>query len=86
MVETYNMVEVWIPEDRHLKPDMQNSPKCNIFMSPEFKDPNPNLNRGRKALVLIQGTGAVRAGIWTRGVCINENLDLGSMLPFLAVC
>ena len=25
--------------------------------------------------------GAVRAGVWGRSVCINENFDLGSMIP-----
>jgi len=43
-------------------------------------------NKSKKALVLIQGTGAVRAGIWARSVCINENLEKGSMLPFLDLC
>ena len=61
-------------------------PKCNVFMSLEFKLPRPEENRGRRALVLIQGTGAVRAGIWARSVCINENLELGSMLPFMDIC
>ena len=32
-------------------------------------------------LVLIQGTDPVRAGIWARSVCVNENLYMGSMLP-----
>ena len=25
--------------------------------------------------------GAVRAGLWARSVCINEDFELGSMLP-----
>ena len=61
-------------------------PKCNIFMSMPFKKPNPAQNKGKRALVLIQGTGAVRAGIWARSVCINENLELGSMLPLIDQC
>ena len=44
------------------------------------------LIQNKRALVLIQGTGEVRAGIWARSVCINENLALGSMLPFLETC
>ena len=44
------------------------------------------LKKIKKALVLIQGTGAVRAGIWARSVCINENLEKGSMLPFIDLC
>ena len=34
-------------------------------------------------MVLIQGTGEVRAGIWARSVTINDTLETGSMLPFL---
>lgn len=34
-------------------------------------------------MVLIQGTGAVRAGVWARSVCINESMEKGSMLPLL---
>ena len=56
-------------------------------MSPEFLDQSrAEENRGKRALVLIQGTGAVRAGIWARSVCINESLELGSMLPFIDLC
>ena len=61
-------------------------PQSNIFMSMEFLRPKPAQNKGRKALVLIQGTGAVRAGIWARSACINENLEVGSMLPFVDKC
>lgn len=40
-------------------------------------------NKDKPVLVLIQGTGAVRAGIWARSVCMNDSLEKGSMLPFL---
>jgi hypothetical protein len=49
-------------------------------MSEEFYAPT-ELNLSKTALVLIQGTGAVRAGIWARSVCINDSFELGSMLP-----
>ena len=56
-------------------------------MSQEFKQPDKEANRqSRRACVLIQGTGAVRAGIWARSVCVNENFELGSMLPFVDRC
>ena len=87
MVETYNLQEIWIPENEHVDAKYHEMPKCNIFMSREFKQPNVEENKARrKALVLIQGTGAVRAGIWARSVCINDNLELGSMLPFIDIC
>lgn len=28
----------------------------------------------------------MRAGIWARSVCINEDLETGSMLPFVDIC
>ena len=43
-------------------------------MSANFLSENPQSNNGRKALILIQGSGAVRAGVWARSVCVNENL------------
>ena len=54
-------------------------------MSPEFYKPKAHQNKGKRALVLIQGTGAVRAGIWARSVCINDDFETGSMLPFLNI-
>ena len=55
-------------------------PKSNIFMSKEFYQPSKN-NKNKIGLVLIQGTGAVRAGIWARSVSINEDFYIGTMLP-----
>ncbi|XP_038221300.1 FAM172 family protein homolog CG10038 [Zerene cesonia] len=34
-------------------------------------------------LVLIQGTGAVRAGQWARSLIINENLEKGTQIPYI---
>jgi hypothetical protein len=31
--------------------------------------------------VLIHGSGVVRAGQWARRLIINDNLDLGTMIP-----
>lgn len=73
----YGLKEVWIPEN---DPYRKRGPKVNIFMSQEFLKPTTQ-NSGRHALVLIQGTGQVRAGMWTRSVCINDCLEIGSMLP-----
>lgn len=49
--------EIWIPEDKDLEEEYRTLPKCNIFMNKDFMD-----SRRKKALILIQGTGAVRAG------------------------
>lgn len=78
MKDYYKLQEVFIKA----KPEDEDT-ECNIFMSKEFKEPNKEENSKKIAVVLIQGTGAVRAGIWARSVCINENIELGSMLPQL---
>ena len=51
-------------------------PQCKILTTKDFST-NP------KCLILIQGTGVVRLGQWARSVCINENLDLGTMIPYV---
>jgi hypothetical protein len=50
MKKQYGMQEVWLPTP------IENGPKSNIFVSSDFYT---NTDR---CLVLIQGTGAVRAG------------------------
>jgi len=53
MVEEYGLREVWIPEDKDLDEEYHHLPKCNIFMSEEFYNPNSAHNANTKALVLI---------------------------------
>jgi len=36
-----------------------------------------------KVMILIHGSGVVRAGQWTRRLIINENLEIGTQLPFI---
>jgi hypothetical protein len=69
MKETFGLKEVKIPKD-------SKEGQASIFVSADYWT-NPNL------LVLIQGTGAVRAGFWARSVVINDSLEMGSMLPQL---
>ena len=49
--------------------------KVPLFVSKDLGE------RHGKVLVLIQGSGEVRPGIWARSVCVNDDLDLGTMLP-----
>ena len=87
MVKSYQLKEVWMPENRHVEEQYHDLPKCNIFMSQEFLEPNWEANRQkRRACVLIQGMGAVRAGVWARSVNVYENFELGSMLPVIQRC
>lgn len=53
-------------------------PQVPIFATTDFSY-NPKL------LVIIQGTGQVQAGMWSRSACINGSLDEGSMLPYVQI-
>ena len=48
-----------------------------VFMSEGF------IESPRRKLVLINGSGAVKAGQWARSIIINDNLMSGSMLPYI---
>lgn len=52
-------------------------PKSFIYMSEDA------LTNQDKLLVLIQGSGVVRAGQWARRLIINEDLDSGTQIPFI---
>ena len=51
-------------------------PQSFIFVSPE-------LSSRAKVVVMIHGSGVVRAGQWARRLIINEDLDKGTMLPYI---
>lgn len=69
MKTTFNMKEVFLPLGNNLPPHMCN----NIFLT-------SNALTCSKLMLLIQGSGAVRAGQWARALCINESLKVGSIL------
>ena len=54
-------------------------------MSPDFHTPDIEKNKGRRALILIQGSGAVRAGMWARSPCINDGFEKGTMMKCMDV-
>jgi hypothetical protein len=39
--------------------------------------------RASKLLLIIQGSGRVRVGVWGCALCINKDLDHGTMLPYI---
>nr|XP_049462441.1 FAM172 family protein homolog CG10038 isoform X6 [Anopheles coluzzii] len=41
------------------------------------------LDRPKKLLVLIHGSGVVRAGQWARSLIINDCLDSGTQIPYI---
>ena len=50
-------------------------------MTKEFRKENWANNHNKTGLILIQGTGQVRARIWASSVCIQDDFLVGSMLP-----
>lgn len=78
LIQTFDLITLYVPNktstDFSVRDESQ--AQCKIAITKDFPT-NP------KCLMLIQGTGAVRLGQWARSVCINDNLRLGTMLPYL---
>ncbi|XP_062371682.1 cotranscriptional regulator FAM172A homolog [Sardina pilchardus] len=55
----------------------EDEPKSFIYLSEDA------LSNRDKLLVLIQGSGVVRAGQWARRLIVNDDMDSGSQLPFI---
>lgn len=70
MRERYGLIERFLPDDSELK--------TNIFLSPTWE------SSSNPGLIIIQGKGQVRPGMWSRKVCINYDLRTGSCLPYIA--
>lgn len=43
----------------------------------------PELERPEKLLVLIHGSGVVRAGQWARSLIINHSIGAGTQIPYI---
>ncbi|MED6267396.1 hypothetical protein CHARACLAT_011740 [Characodon lateralis] len=67
-----NMTKAFLPVDA-----TDDEPRSFIYLSPDALT-NPD-----KLLVLIQGSGVVRAGQWARRLIINQDLDSGTQIPFI---
>nr|XP_048280089.1 cotranscriptional regulator FAM172A isoform X7 [Myodes glareolus] len=67
-----NLQRISIPVDA-----TDSEPKSFIFMSEDA------LTNPQKLMVLIHGSGVVRAGQWARRLIINEDLDSGTQIPFI---
>ncbi|KAK7933120.1 hypothetical protein WMY93_004016 [Mugilogobius chulae] len=67
-----NMTRVYLPIDAK-----EEEPKSFIYVTDDA------LSNPSKLLVLIQGSGVVRAGQWARRLIINQDLDSGTQIPFI---
>mmetsp|Transcript_50841 Transcript_50841/g.118087 ORF Transcript_50841/g.118087 Transcript_50841/m.118087 type:complete len:285 (-) Transcript_50841:125-979(-) len=64
------LTPLWLPLG------VDSGPRCPIYVSDGFES-------AAKLLLLIQGSGRVRVGVWGCALCINKDLDQGTMLPYL---
>uniref|UniRef100_A0A8C6PD72 ARB2 cotranscriptional regulator A n=1 Tax=Nothobranchius furzeri TaxID=105023 RepID=A0A8C6PD72_NOTFU len=67
-----NMTKAILPVDAE-----GDEPTSFIYLSPDA------LSNPSKLLVLIQGSGVVRAGQWARRLIINQDLNSGTQIPFI---
>lgn len=67
-----NMTKTILPVDASAE-----EPTTSIYLSPDA------LTNQAKLLVLLQGSGVVRAGQWARRLIINDDLDSGTQIPFI---
>lgn len=58
----------------------KNVDKCSfVFLSSNF-------HTAENLVILIHGSGVVRAGQWARSLIINDSLETGSQLPYIRNC
>ena len=78
LIITFDLTILYVPNNKSSNFEIRDieQAQSKILITKDFYT-NP------KCLMLIQGTGAVRLGQWARSVCINENLELGSMKPYI---
>ncbi|XP_061117320.1 cotranscriptional regulator FAM172A homolog [Conger conger] len=67
-----NMTKKILPVDA-----TDDEPKSFIYLSEDA------LTNQDRLLVLVQGSGVVRAGQWARRLIINEDMNSGSQIPFI---
>jgi hypothetical protein len=71
LVEEAKLAPVPFPLDAGGK-----EPSGQIYVSQGIKEAD-------RVLLLIQGSGRVRVGVWGCALCINKDLDMGTCLPYL---
>ena len=77
IITKFDLNILYVPnKDNNYEKRDETIAQCKILTTKDFLT-NP------KCLILIQGTGVVRLGQWARSVCINENLNLGTMIPYV---
>ena len=78
LIQNFNLTTLYVPNKSSIdftKRD-KNQAQCKILTTNDFPT-------NKRCLIIIQGAGPVRLGQWARSICINDNLYLGSMAPYV---
>ena len=54
-----------------------------VYVSPGVVVEDKSQQKGKTLVLLIQGSGVVRVGQWSRALCINESLEAGSQVEYI---
>lgn len=78
---TSQYVPLLLEEEAHLNPlwlplGVGPGDGCPVFVTAGYE-------KAERLLLIIQGMGKVRAGVWGCSLCINDSLDQGTMIPYL---
>lgn len=74
LLEQADLEKIHVPDNNDDVP-----PERSTFVFTTRRD----VHNARKLLVLINGSGVVRAGQWARSLIINKSLDQGTQLPYI---
>jgi len=78
LIQNFHLITLYVPNNNSTdftKRDEAQA-QCKILTTQDFPI-NP------KCLIIIQGAGPVRLGQWARSLCINDNIYIGSMIPYV---
>jgi hypothetical protein len=78
LIQKFNLITLYVPNEtsNDFSKRDESQAQCKILTTQDFPI-NP------KCLIIIQGAGPVRLGQWARSICINDNLNIGTMSPYI---
>lgn len=71
LLQTHGLHKIYIPTD------IPESDATFVFST------KTDLRNVKKLLIIIHGSGVVRAGQWARSLIINQSLDHGTQIPYI---
>jgi hypothetical protein len=78
LIQNFNLTTLYVPNKSNsdfIKRD-ESQAQCKILTTADFPV-------NQRCLMIIQGAGPVRMGQWARSICINDNIYLGTVIPYV---